>query len=191
MPDFDGSNKENAPPVPSSPTRAPTTLPFLPTTPRKRKPNAKTRTQGLRNDEYASLSIPELGELVKKLLKLSFTPDDWQLNVIHRVLKGYDSVLCAGTGYGKSVIFEALAAIGVATGKAVMVICPIKALEYDQARQASEKGLSAIVINEDTSRTVGLWEAARKTASIIYLSPEMALSDSFAKLWKDDKFRKR
>ena len=35
-------------------------------------------------------------------------------------------------------------------------------------------------------------EDARKRAQLVYLSPEMALSDSFAKrLWKDPKFRKR
>lgn len=47
------------------------------------------------------------------------------------------------------------------------------------------------MINEDTSRTAGLWKAARTSAQLVYLSPEMALSNSFTKLWKDSSFRSR
>ena len=38
-------------------------------------------------------------------------PDDWQVR-IHRILQGYDSILCAGTSYGKSLVFEGLALLG-------------------------------------------------------------------------------
>lgn len=48
-----------------------------------------------------------------------------------------------------------------------------------------------MVINEDTTQTAGLWATARTKATITYLSPEMALSNSFAKLWKDATYRKR
>lgn len=34
-----------------------------------------------------------------------------------------------------------------------------------------------------------LWKRARHLAQLVYMSPEMALSDSFGHLWADGKFR--
>lgn len=48
-----------------------------------------------------------------------------------------------------------------------------------------------VVLNEDTSRSAKLWASARTEAAIVYMSPEMVLSESFQKLWKDSRFRKR
>jgi hypothetical protein len=45
-------------------------------------------------------------------LKLTYMPDDWQIHLIIQILPGYDSIFLAGTGYGKSLIFEAVAALG-------------------------------------------------------------------------------
>ncbi|KAJ3501033.1 hypothetical protein NMY22_g19060 [Coprinellus aureogranulatus] len=90
-----------------------------------------------------------------------------------------------------SLIFEGLAFLGQEQGKVVVVICPLKALQYDQAKQAEEKGLKAVVLNEDTTNSSKLWDDARLRASLIYISPEMASSDSFYGLWKDGKFRER
>ena len=53
--------------------------------------------------------------------------------------------------------------------------------------QAAAKGIDAIMINEDTSKTAALWTRARKSAAMVHMSPEMALSTSFHKLWKDAK----
>jgi superfamily II DNA helicase RecQ len=47
-------------------------------------------------------------------------------------MQRYDSIFCAGTGYGKSLIFEGLAVLG-GLRKLVIVISPLKALEHDQA----------------------------------------------------------
>ena len=60
-----------------------------------------------------------------------------------------------------------------------------------QAEQAVTKGIEAIVLNEDTIKTTDLWKCVRTTAAMVYISPEMALSESFYKLWKDSNFRKR
>ena len=46
-------------------------------------------------------------------------------------------------------------------------------------------------VNEDTAKENGIWQKARKTAQIEYLSPEMATSDDFSKLWRDGLFRRR
>ena len=64
-------------------------------------------------------------------LNLSYTPDDWQIHLIIRILRGYDSIFLAGTGYGKSLIFEAVAVLG-GKKKVTIIICPLKALEADQ-----------------------------------------------------------
>jgi superfamily II DNA helicase RecQ len=62
-------------------------------------------------------------------------------------------------------------------------------LEHGQAKQAKTKGIDALVINEDTTKTAGLWKHARTSAAMVYMSPEMALAPSFQKLWKDSRFR--
>jgi len=119
-----------------------------------------------------NLSLDSIRTRLTAELSLSYTPDDWQVHLIRRILQGYDSIFSAGTGYGKSLIFEGLAILGGA-GKLVIVISPLKALEYDQAEQAAEKGIRAIVLNEDTTKTADLWKCVRTTAAMVYMSPEM------------------
>lgn len=100
-----------------------------PGTPRRRNFPHSKRLQGIRKDDLTTSQIKE--KLIKKL-KLNFLPDEWQAELISKVRQGYDSIFLAGTGYGKSLVIEGLAALG--KGKAVIAICPIKALERDQVR---------------------------------------------------------
>ncbi|KAF7327159.1 p-loop containing nucleoside triphosphate hydrolase protein [Mycena kentingensis (nom. inval.)] len=165
----------------------PATAPDTPQTPRRHRLPAGTRLKGTRP---ATLSLDAMQVELVKRLKLSFLPEPWQLHTISRILCGFDCIFLAGTGYGKSLIFEGLAALG-GEGKVVIVICPLKALERDQVAQAEEKGLDAVLINEDNTRSAGIWKRARTTAQLIYISPEMASSQSFEKLWADTRFRGR
>ncbi|PPQ79276.1 LOW QUALITY PROTEIN: hypothetical protein CVT26_000904, partial [Gymnopilus dilepis] len=134
-------------------------------------------------DDPTSRALPYIDPtaLISKL-QLPYTPDEWQIHLIQRILQGYDSIFCAGTGYGKSLISEGLAVLG---GKGN---CPLKALEHDQA---TGKDINALVINEDTTKTANLCKDVRTTAAMVYMLPEMALADSFHKLWKDSRFRSR
>jgi len=176
----------------------------VPEAPKRRKENMSQRLPGIKMNLPANLSLDSIRTRLVDTLQLAFMPDDWQVHLIRRILQGYDSIFCAGTGYGKSLIFEGLAVLG----KLVVVISPLKALERDQvclalfpiniftnfisqAGQAMAKGIEAIVINEDTDKTADLWKRARRTAAMVYISPEMALSESFYKLWKDSRFRNR
>ncbi|KAF8816642.1 P-loop containing nucleoside triphosphate hydrolase protein [Phlegmacium glaucopus] len=180
-------------PPPSTPSKqnSGANLPLTaPETPRRRKDNASQRLRGIKINLPMNLSLSSIHSCLISRLSLSYIPDDWQIHLIRRILQGYDSIFCAGTGYGKSLIFEGLAVLG-GNGKLVVVISPLKALEYDQADQASSKGIQAIVLNEDTTKTTDLWKRLRTTAAMVYMSPEMALSESFYKLWKDSHFRKR
>jgi len=107
-----------------------------PQTPRRRKPAASVRLQGIKITMPNNLSIPSISRRLISTLKLQYTPDDWQVHLIHRILQGYDSIFCAGTGYGKSLVFEGLAILG-GKGKVVIIVSPPKALERDQADVAA------------------------------------------------------
>ncbi|KAL1948297.1 hypothetical protein VTO73DRAFT_12372 [Trametes versicolor] len=175
--------------VPRTPPRRPLALATQPPTPRRRKQPISVALQGTK-PLTSRLQPSALAPRLKTALKLSFDPDPWQLELLSRLLRGFDSILCAGTGYGKSLIFEGLAVLS-GSSKLVIVISPLKALERDQMQQASAKGIRAAVLNEDNSHEAKIWETARKTAQLLYVSPEMSLSDGFVKLWKDSAFRKR
>ncbi|KAJ3805596.1 P-loop containing nucleoside triphosphate hydrolase protein, partial [Lentinula lateritia] len=112
----------------------------------------------------------------------------WQAHTIHQVLQGYDGIVVAATGLGKSLIFEGTAKLA-GSGKAVVVICPLKSLKRDQAQHAINKGLFADTINEDTEKTPELWRRACNTSQLIYISPETAKSDLFrCKVWNHRSF---
>ncbi|KAJ6461471.1 hypothetical protein C8R45DRAFT_842031 [Mycena sanguinolenta] len=64
-------------------------------------------------------------------LKLHYSPDDWQIHLIVRILRGYDSIFLAGTDYGKSLIFEAVAVLA-RKKNVTIIVCPLKVLEADQ-----------------------------------------------------------
>ncbi|KIJ47666.1 hypothetical protein M422DRAFT_45669 [Sphaerobolus stellatus SS14] len=122
--------------------------------------------------EKTRLEQPKGQTLVKDRLKLPYDIDDWQTYAVHSVWSGYDSIVCAGTGYGKSVVFEGLAAVEL--NKIVFVISPLKALERDQLKQAKEKGLKAVFINKDNSSCRPIWDkvahfpgAFRATAAVL------------------------
>ncbi|KAJ7807516.1 P-loop containing nucleoside triphosphate hydrolase protein [Mycena olivaceomarginata] len=162
------------------------TLHRVPATPRKRKTPVPDRLLGVKQ---LAEKLQDIKSKVRQRLGLGFDLDDWQAELIRRLRQGYDSIMVAGTGYGKSVIFEGLAACNKA--KIVIVICTLKALERDQVNEAEKKGLIAKMVNEDTV-CPELWANLRQgRANLYYVSPEMALSSSFIHLWQDRSFRNR
>ncbi|KAH9858428.1 hypothetical protein C2E23DRAFT_712313, partial [Lenzites betulinus] len=62
------------------------------------------------------------------------SPRDWQVRAAIRILEGEDIMIVAGTGAGKSMVFTLLAiATELAGGSGlIIVVCPLKALQYDQ-----------------------------------------------------------
>jgi superfamily II DNA helicase RecQ len=100
-------------------------------TPRRHKTPKQKRNPGIR---CPSKSIEELRKELKRILKLSFTPEEWQAHVIQRVKQGYNSIFLAGTGYGKSLVFEGLAVLG-GQRKVTIVISPLKSLQKDQVQE--------------------------------------------------------
>lgn len=91
--------------------------------------SSKSRRQR-RNTPKTSYDWDKIGDLVVKKLGLEFKPDDWQLEAVSKAKQGYDIIICAGTGYGKSLVFEAF--VVLLPGKVIIVISPLKALEEEQ-----------------------------------------------------------
>ena len=102
-----------------------------PHTPRKRRV-PKQPASNVGTSHLKGLTTDDIRAQMIAVFKLKFEPDDWQLEIIKCIHEGSDSILIAGTGYGKSCIFESLALLGASERKAVLVICPLKTLEYDQ-----------------------------------------------------------
>ena len=120
---------------PRTPPRHMTGLPGLlgnpPGTPRRPKPPSGRVLQGTK----ALTDKLQLGAITTRLkhqLKLQFEPDAWQTELLSYLLHGYDGILCAGTDYGKSLVFEGLAILG-GKGRVVIVVCSLKALEREQS----------------------------------------------------------
>ncbi|KAJ6621995.1 hypothetical protein B0H10DRAFT_2187778 [Mycena sp. CBHHK59/15] len=93
----------------------------VPATPRKHKTPAPDRLLGVKPLKE---TLQEIKNKTREHLKLNFDIDYWQGELIRRLRQGYDSLMIAGTGYGKSIIFVALAALN--KSKIVIVICPLK-----------------------------------------------------------------
>jgi len=117
--------------LPQTPFKRQTATSNVMETPRRRKSTTHTRLVGIRTHLPNNLSLEAIPMRMKAGLRISYDLDDWQVHLIRRILQGYDSILCAGTGYGKSIIFEGLAYLG-SKGKLVIVISPLKALKHDQ-----------------------------------------------------------
>ncbi|KAF5334092.1 hypothetical protein D9758_018505 [Tetrapyrgos nigripes] len=133
--------------TPGTPSISQTTCIAPPETPRKRKePTIRHATSspclqpGIKANLSKNLSVENVKLRLKDLLGLLFTPGDFQAHLIHRILRGYNSFLVAGTGYGKSLVFEGVSKLA-GKRKLVIVICPLKALERDQVEHATAKGI--------------------------------------------------
>ena len=79
------------------------------------------------NAEWSS-DMAKLAEDIEKVFR--YKPKRWQGNCIDTVLKGKDILVRAGTGSGKSLIYQALCL--VKSMSIVLVIAPINALMENQ-----------------------------------------------------------
>lgn len=109
----------------------------MPETPRRRK-QAPRKTQKPTKNE--NLTDGKVKELMKERLKLDFEPEDWQCALVKNILQGKDAMFLAGTGYGKSLVYEGLVALE--PKKMVINVCPLKALERDQVSLSTRSDAS-------------------------------------------------
>ncbi|CAD6909453.1 unnamed protein product [Tilletia controversa] len=75
-----------------------------------------------------------------------FIPEQWQLEVICCLAAGWDVVLSAGTGRGKSLIWEIAAFLH--PDKIFLVIVPLQAIEIDQVSKYTKTSISAIALSQ-------------------------------------------
>ncbi|KAJ7232271.1 hypothetical protein C8J57DRAFT_1533197 [Mycena rebaudengoi] len=179
------------PPQPQTPRRHfPSPATRSPGTPRRRSTKNATRLQGT---SPAKMTIAQISARLITLLALTFIPELWQPHIISRFLRGFDCIFLAGTGYGKSLIFEGLAVLG-GKKKVVIVICSLKALERDQVEQARAKGINAVLINEDNTKSAAAWKEARTKAQLevpIGACTATAATPTFDTIWNSLAFGNR
>ena len=90
--------------------------------------------------------------------------------------------LSAGTGFGKSLVYQALPIIndyvtGYAVGSScILVVSPLIALMDDQVRQCETRGIAAVALHSNEDITNKLRDIEERLYSVVYLSPEAALS---------------
>ncbi|KZT43582.1 P-loop containing nucleoside triphosphate hydrolase protein [Sistotremastrum suecicum HHB10207 ss-3] len=170
------------------PPRRPPVTPVQFTSPSRRHKtpggqSAKRPTKSWHENDWKSIA-----DHLKKKLKLTFAPEEWQARTILSILARKDVMFVAGTGYGKSLVFEGLAVLDAK--KTVVVICPLKALENDQVASAEAKGLRAVALNESTQDKESAWKKVEQGKfQLVYISPEMALSNRFRALCTRPHFR--
>ncbi|KAE8218086.1 hypothetical protein CF319_g7966 [Tilletia indica] len=109
--------------------------------------------QRLRTRRLAS-RILNRDELIAALRKArnnsTFLPKDWQVEACYRILAGWDGIVAAGTGTGKSLIW--LLATLASTKSTFLVITPLKAIQSEQVRNLRNLGMRAVALNENTLR---------------------------------------
>lgn len=73
-----------------------------------------THLVGIKTPNNLSLELEAIPKRIRAGLRISYNLDDCQVHLIWRILQGYNSILCAGAGYGKSeiVIFAYLSRKG-------------------------------------------------------------------------------
>ncbi|KAL1701333.1 P-loop containing nucleoside triphosphate hydrolase protein [Schizophyllum commune] len=118
-----------------------------------------------------------------------FIPRDWQLDIAEALTLGLDVVAIAGTGSGKTNPFMLLPLAH--PGKKIIVISPLKMLQYDQQRRFTKAGIRAEAVNGDTWGAQLREKLVRGEVDAILTSPEMCLEvQDFRKILLSEDFRK-
>ncbi|RXW15756.1 hypothetical protein EST38_g10098 [Candolleomyces aberdarensis] len=100
-------------------------------------------------------------------------PYEWQVDVTEALILGLDSVVIAGTGFGKTMPFM-MALLKDRKAKTV-IISPLKVLQQDQVRRFRKMGISAVAVNGDTWSNQLKSNLEHGQYQAIFTSPEMCL----------------
>ncbi|KAI9066784.1 P-loop containing nucleoside triphosphate hydrolase protein, partial [Trametes sanguinea] len=161
-----------------------------------------------------TFSSPEGHRVVRDRLKalLPYTPHDYQVEGVCKLLDGMDLVAVIATGSGKTGYYLMYAVMlcelsknpklcnppftGVPKDPCVVMVYPTIGLEEEQAETFRRAGLSSLIINSKTvqeARKNGhdLWVAARTRVTMILLSPEQLTSPRFDSLLLHPDFEAR
>ena len=115
-------------------------------------------------------------ERVTAIFQLDLRP--WQASAIHDLTSGgKDVIVIAGTGSGKSLVYQSLPA--VISGGIVLVVSPTVALMDDQVRSLVQTGLKAVALTANAvHERPTLWQDIDDGKfDVILASPEILLRD--------------
>ena len=107
--------------------------------------------------------------------------DKEQLQCIKAFLHGKDVYFSAGTGYGKSLAYQAIPLfhdlfINQVIGKSIgILICPLTLLMLDQVAHLKSLGINAVAVHADQDPKI-LKDVKEGIYSHVYISPELMLS---------------
>lgn len=107
-----------------------------------------------------------------------------QRKAIDTFFEGKDVFVSLPTGYGKSVIFQAIPVIASILSKkpcTIFVVSPLKALMDDQVQYLNSLGLKAIALSEQSDDSI-LERVMNGEFSHVYGSPESFLATD---MWRD------
>ncbi|KAJ8463000.1 hypothetical protein ONZ51_g10537 [Trametes cubensis] len=152
--------------------------------------------------------------LVRRVLqkKLPYTPHDYQLEGVCKLLDGTDLVAVLPTGAGKTGFYMMYMLlllelsqkptlcdppyIPLTKDPCLIMVYPTNGLEEEQAKTFESAGIRSLVINRETLATArgkktSLWVIARTDISILLLSPEQLASPGFESLLRHPAFYSR
>ncbi|KAI0368162.1 P-loop containing nucleoside triphosphate hydrolase protein [Pilatotrama ljubarskyi] len=159
-------------------------------------------------------SSPAGFELVRKTVQpvVGYSPHDYQLEGVCKVLDGRDLVAVLPTGAGKTGYYTFYmlmllemsknpglcfpASIAVPADPCMVTVYPTNGLEEEQAATFEKAGIKTLIINTDTLSQAqaarrSLWVEARTGVAILLLSPEQLSSPGFESLLQDPSFQRR
>lgn len=169
-------------------------------TPSPAPPSAPEQTAG-KTKSQAPEPSPSCKALLQKLLGEGATFRAGQQEVVEKLMAGQDVLYVFPTGAGKSLCYQ-LPALAASEEKFGLVISPLIALMKDQVRHLSARGLTAAALHSelpaaekeailtaiapDPKKAKGKGAKGHTTAApkLLYLSPELATSPSFAAVLK-------
>lgn len=125
----------------------------------------RTTKEGRQNDK-------KIDDFCFKLF--GYHPHQWQRDATNAILMGYDVMVNAATGDGKSTTFQCLP---VKKGGFVLVISPLILLMQQQCTKLNDVGISACMITADgESSNPNLWrEIDAGKYRVLFASPEKLL----------------
>ncbi|KAI0361859.1 P-loop containing nucleoside triphosphate hydrolase protein [Trametes cingulata] len=159
------------------------------------------------HSNYFIFSSPEGHELCREIIsgELGYSPHDYQLEGVCRALDGLDLLAITPTGSGKTgfliMYFIVIRAVmkkpelcvnpppHFRKDPVIVVVCPTLALEEDMDVKFISAGISALVINKNTTDALrrveakDIWDRAPTTEALL-LSPEQLSSPGFEHLLK-------
>ncbi|OJD25633.1 hypothetical protein ACJ73_03005 [Blastomyces percursus] len=122
-----------------------------------------------------------------------FKPRKEQLDCLQVLKAKKDLILLAKTGFGKSVIFQAMPMLDPHCTGTCIVIMSLIALQDDQAASINKRGgrWKACVLNATTKTPELLHKIRKGMYTHILLGAEVAVAKDFAQVLKDPVFRRK